>query len=386
MKNRRDIFILVALFFGLVLYAVLGPANNPESAVSSLPTTYAANDSGALALYRWLGQNGYAVQRLQFQEYRLDDKADVLFILDPQESFNRTEAREVLRWVEAGGTLIFVEDQVNLFGGAGQLLDELEVDVAFHEPLEGQPETIARAPLLQPLFDTPPVGEVEVNAGRILRSARADALPLVGLPDAIVLLAMPRGDGIVYVSSSAFPFSNAGLKKPENAALVLNLLRGVPAGATLLFDEYHHGYYSPPTLRSLVLSSPWGWALIYGVLVLIAYLIISGRRFGAPIPLREEVKLRSSAEYVDSMADLFQRGGKASFVLRHYHSSFKRRLARPFGISPGLDDEAFVRELARYRTVDQAQLHGLLTRMRKTQLGEEELLRLVAEADAMPTR
>jgi hypothetical protein len=73
-------------------------------------------------------------------------------------------------------------------------------------------------------------------------------------------------------------------------------------------------------------------------------------------------------------------------VLRHYHSSFKRRLARPFGISPGLDDEAFVRELARYRTVDQAQLHGLLTRMRKTQLGEEELLRLVAEADAMPTR
>jgi hypothetical protein len=386
MNNRRDIFILIALFCGLVLYAVLGPANNDEGAVSSLPTTYAANSSGALALYRWLGQNGYDAQRFQFQEYRLDDEAAVLFILDPQESFNRTEAREVLRWVEAGGTLIFAEDQVNLFGGAGQLLEELEVDVVFYEPAEGEPETIARAPVLQPLFANPPAGEVLVNASRILNSARPDALPLVGLPEATVLLVMPRGEGLVYVSSSAFPFTNAGLAEPQNAALVLNLLRGVPAGATILFDEYHHGYYSAPTLRSLVLSSPWGWALIYGMLVLAAYLTLTGRRFGAPIPLREETRLRSSAEYVDSMADLFQRGGKSAYVLRHYHTSFKRRLARPFGISPGLDDAAFVKELARYRDLDEAQLQGLLTRMRKTQLGEDELLRLVAEADAVPTR
>jgi hypothetical protein len=79
------------------------------------------------------------------------------------------------------------------------------------------------------------------------------------------------------------------------------------------------------------------------------------------------------------MADLFQRGGKRGFILQHYALMFKRRLARPYGINAMLDDEAFVSELARYREIDQAALRALLARLRREQVSEDELLRVVNE-------
>jgi hypothetical protein len=81
------------------------------------------------------------------------------------------------------------------------------------------------------------------------------------------------------------------------------------------------------------------------------------------------------------MADLFQRGGKRSYILQHYHTAFKRRLARPLGANPQLPDEEFVRELARYRDLDQPALLALLARLRSLRASEPDLLRSVAEAD-----
>jgi hypothetical protein len=204
-----------------------------------------------------------------------------------------------------------------------------------------------------------------------------------------VLLGLRHGAGYIYLSSASYPFTNEGLRDERHAALVLNLLRRVPEGGRILFDEYHHGFYEPPSLLGTIVSNAWGWGLLYALGIGAVYLLLSGRRFGRPVPLREETRRRSSAEYIESMADLFQRGGKRSFVLRHYHDSLKRHLARPYGISPHLDDAAFVRELARYRQLseeDQERLRTLLARMRREQIGEDELLRLIAEADAARSR
>jgi propanediol dehydratase small subunit len=101
------------------------------------------------------------------------------------------------------------------------------------------------------------------------------------------------------------------------------------------------------------------------------------------VPFREETARRSSAEYVENMADLYQRGRKRAFIVRHIHTSFKRHIARPFGINPHLDDEDFVTELARYREVDEQRLLALLKRMRRTDVSEDELLRIASERDAI---
>jgi hypothetical protein len=203
----------------------------------------------------------------------------------------------------------------------------------------------------------------------------------MGQGNAVIVAGLKHGAGYIYLSSATYPFTNEGLGDAENAALVLNMLRRVPSGGRIQFDEYHHGFFTPPSTGRLLLGNPWGWAAAYAVAVIAIYLILSGRRFGRPIPLKEEVARRSSAEYIESMADLFQRGGKRAYILRHYHNAFKRRLARKDGVNPQLDDAEFVRELARVRQVDEAQLTALLARLRNDKPSESDLVHTVGAAD-----
>jgi hypothetical protein len=235
-------------------------------------------------------------------------------------------------------------------------------------------------------LNDPPLREITLRTGRVLETARDDVAHLVGSGEHTALMGIQQGTGYIYVSSASFPFTNEGLREEQSAALLLNLLRRVPPGSRVLFDEYHHGFFTPPSLRSVILSNAWGWALIYLLAVLALYLLLTGRRFGQPVPLREELARRSSAEYVESMADMFQRGKKRGFVLRHYHTAFKRRLAKPYGINPRLEDELFVAELARYQPVDQTTLLALLQRLRQQHISEDDLLRVVHEADSAEIR
>ena len=83
------------------------------------------------------------------------------------------------------------------------------------------------------------------------------------------------------------------------------------------------------------------------------------------------------------MADLFQRGGKRGYILKHYHNAFKRALARKDGINPQLGDAEFARELSRARDIDEPALLALLARLRSAKASEAELVRAVSDADAM---
>ncbi|MBX0327885.1 DUF4350 domain-containing protein, partial [Oscillochloris sp. ZM17-4] len=206
---------------------------------------------------------------------------------------------------------------------------------------------------------------------------------LAGAEGAPVIAGLQRGAGYVYLSTTLRPFTNAGLADAGSAALVLGLLRRPPPGGRLIFDEYHHGFVREPSLGGLLLGSPWGWAVIYAGLVGAAYVVLSGRRFGRPAALREETARRSSAEYLESMAGLLRRGRKSGYLLAHYRAALKRRLARPYGISPGLDDDAFVAALAAARPVDAAALRGLLARMARPEVGEAEMLKIIAEGDRL---
>jgi hypothetical protein len=276
-----------------------------------------------------------------------------------------------------------VDDRNRLFSYVNEVLRELEVEVV---PYEGAGGAIERASPLQPVLNEPPFDEITLNTGRVLQFERADVAHLLGTDDGTVLLGIQQGRGYIFISSASRPFTNVGLRDEASAALVLNLLRRVPPDGRILFDEYHHGFFEPPSLRSTVFSNAWGWALLYSLVVLVLYLLLTGRRFGRPVPLAEESARRSSAEYVESMADLFQRGRQRQYVLQHYYTAFKRRLAKPYGINPRLEDERFVAELASYSTIDREKLLALLHRMQRQHVSEDELLRVVNEADTDWTR
>jgi hypothetical protein len=379
LKNRRDILIIVGLFIALILFIVLGPGRQPQPSDPARATTHSSAPEGALALYTWARAIGYDARRLEYRDFALDERDAALVILNPNQPINRAQSRVVLDWVAAGGTLVLADDGGGFFGPQNALLDDLRFDTAVYSSTQ----VIRQAAPAQPALDQPPTGRALLQTGRVLVPLRDDYVKLMGPPDAVVVAGVKVGGGYAYVSSAAYPFTNEGLRDPENAALALNMLRRVPAGGRVQFDEYHHGYFTPPSTTGILLGNPWGWGAAYAVTVLALYLLLGGRRFGRPIPLKEEVARRSSAEYVESMADLFQRGGKRGYILRHYYSALKRRLARKDGINPRLDDAEFARELARARHVDERELLALLARLRADRPSEADLVRAVADADAL---
>ena len=378
MSLRRDVLLIGGLFAALVLFIVFGPASQPPQPEAT-PTTHSSADLGAQALYEWTERMGYRPNRLEYREYAIDEQSDALLILNPSEVITLEEARTTLDWVEQGGTLILADDTSNILGASNALLSELKVESAVYTGTT----IIERAAPLQPALDQPPLNEPLVRAGRFLIPRRADYAALLGTPQHLLLAGIQHGSGYVYVSAASYPFTNEGLRDPQNARLVLNMLRRVPSSGGITFDELHHGYVRPPQPTVAVTSSPWGWAGLYALLVVALYLVLSGRRFGRPIPLREETQRRSSAEYVESMADLLQRGGKRAYILQHYHQQFKRRLARPYGISPQVEDSEFVAELTRFHPIDEPTLRGILARLRSSQPNEEQFVATIVEAERL---
>jgi hypothetical protein len=382
MKRWRDLLLIVVLFGILIAFTIYGPGSNQPDEWGQPGSTYSSGDEGALGLQRWLQELGYNAQRFEFTPWDLPDSAAALFVIAPdEEPFTDEQAAETLRWVRDGGTLILVEPFPPGVLNENKLLEQLGADVFTDDDATPRP----RAEAVQPLLTTPPVASVPVNTTSALELDRDDYVPLLRTPLGDSLVGVQEGDGYVYLAAVDYPFSNGGLREPGSAALILNLLRRVPPGATILFDEFHHGYNTPPTVRRIAFQQGWGWAVIYTIAIVTLYIVLTGRRFGRAVPLRADVQRRSSAEYVQSLATLLRRAGKGGYVAGHYRTELKRRLARPWGFVPPDDDAAFVRELQRVggATDDQAaRLLDLLGRFDRVR-SEDGLVQLVQQTDAL---
>lgn len=377
MTRIRDLLIIAGLFGVLIAFVVIGPGRTPPQA-PNIPSTYSSAPNGALAFYEWTRAMGYDARRLEYRPFEVTDDDAVLVMLSPSETISRAHARDILEWVERGGTLIFADDAPMVFSQSDALLDALQMRIT----VLTDTQIIERAPALQPVFDQPPVREIAARTRRTLTPQRNDYAPLFGAPGQVLIAGIRVGNGYAYISATTHPFTNGGLRDRQHAALVLNMLRRAPPGGRILFDEYHHGLTAPPSPTDGLLNTPWGWAGVYVATATALFLLLGGRRFGRPVPLREETARRSSAEYLDSMADLYQRGGKRRYMQQHFYADFKRRLAKPYGVNPQLEDREFVYQMARARSIDETALLALLAQLRATPSSDADLLRVVAAADA----
>jgi hypothetical protein len=374
-RISADLVVVVVLLAALAAFSAYTTARQAEEGAPDY-STHSTAARGAAALYLWLGDLGYRVERIENGPFRVADEARLLLVLAPPEPYSDVETRLLQNWLEEQGhTLVLVADG---WRGA-DLMEAFEVRTAL------EPDLPAVLTPTVPLLTSPPPGPVETGARSGLAPEGDEFVAHLQSGEAPVLLSRRWGEGRAILATSPAPFTNAGLRDPGSARLVYNLVASLRPGALVQFDEVHHGYraaVAENSLRAWLFRSPWGWAVLYAATVVLGWIVLRGRRFGRPVPLPERVALRPESEYVVSMAGLFRRAGRRSFAMRHHHDQLKRGLARPWRLNPDLPDRAFVAELARVRDdLDAAALRDLLARLSGERVSEGELVRLVGEVD-----
>jgi hypothetical protein len=377
LAGYRWIIAIAASLLLLGLISVI--AYDPEPGEDTGPALRTASNwpSGARALLIWLSDLGYQPETIAFRQFSIDPATRVLFVFQPTHEFAAGDINEIQRWVDGGGVLIVASDHPNA------LMDAYEASVV-RQPLASQ-----RATPLQPVFAQPPVETAQVSGAAWLELHDPEWVALLA-PDAEpahpVLATRAAGAGTVFALSDPFVFSNEAIGEADNAAVILNLLAGIPRGSVVAFDEYHQGLTEHGTLTARITREPWGWAIMYVSLLIPIYLALSGRRFGRATPRSRIAALRSRAEYVATMGAMLRRGNHHDWVRRQYAVQVKRTLGARYGVRADQPAREFVAAVAE-RGGDVETLGPLLERLETPYpVSEQEAVALMRETDMAQKR
>lgn len=160
----------------------------------------------------------------------------------------------------------------------------------------------------------------------------AQNAPVVHLAnkDKTLLVDFPYGLGKIVYLSDPYLVSNAGISLVDNAQLAINAV-AAPAGGSIAFDEYHHGYGANENrLLAYFAGTPVAAIFVQIILLIGVVLFTQSRRFARPLPVSEPNRL-SKLEYVSAMAELQQRTRAYDLAMENIYSEFRRSMARFVG-------------------------------------------------------
>lgn len=377
-RPSRETLLALGLLLLLIAVTVLAAlAESREQAHLPDLATFSSQPEGARALRLWLEEEGYDIREPESSTFEIPLATDLALVLEPDPPGIAEEEWAVLdEWVEDGGTLVFIGEGFGTAFSASHY--ELEID---YERPEGEITFAA------PWLGSPPFSAGAVRPRASLSGPRDDHVTLVASGEKPLLLAFPRGEGLVVFGTLTYPLSNAGLKVGDNPALALNIASLAGEGGAIWFDEWHHGVRGSTEagggLGQWLRRTPAGRALLYSAAVLFVALVLSGRRFGRPVPLSRPGRRRAPLEHIVAVANLSRRAGHRQAVLRQYHGQLKRELGRRYRLNPTLPDDEYVAELARFRPdLDTAALARLLGRLQTADVSEGEMVTLAQQAAA----
>lgn len=379
MTEGRDRWLAVGL---LLLLLVLTIAAAARQSGGDGPPDYsiaASGPEGARALRLWLEGLGYEVEAQVPAAFEVPPGIRVSLLLEPSQVVSSAEWEVLDGWVEGGGTLIVAGSR---FASAAAFLH-----YGYRLAVLGESEA-ASAQL--PLLRSPALTESPQVRPRVyLTSDEGEDLPILAAGSRPLLVRLERGAGQVLLSASAYPFTNAGLKEPGNAALVLSLISTAPAAGPVWFDDWHHGLRAAQASivgpGSWLRYTPAGRSIAFVAAVLFLALALRGRRFGRPEPLPGLVTRRGPSHYITAIANLGRRARHRQAVLEQYRLALKRSLGRRFHLDPMLPDGDYARLLALMDPrVDPERLGSLLGQLRRTEVSERELVELAAAASRFP--
>lgn len=375
-RNARAILLVGGLFVVLValnFVFFVDTRATEEDELTGDRSSYRSTPYGTLAFYTLLKEGRYNMTRFEkpFTELK-DREPGTLIVIAPPAAHNpdEDEFAALSKWVEAGGLLIIIDRKIHVPVGDAEVHTEDAESKTAVRPL--QPTTLTRG--------VQRVGLSE-HATRVRVDSRS-ATYHIGDDQAAVLADAQVGKGRVVLLTDQFVVANNGISQADNVILALNLLEGRPAGP-VAFDEYHHGYGASSAgggLMSYFQGTPVPWMVAQAGLVAVLVVYSYGRRFGRPIPLRQE-RRTTNLEFVSSMANITRLAEASDLAMENIYSEFRKRLCRFSGVPPKIENARLAAAAARRSRVDERELTALLSRCEEIARGEEvsepELLKLV---------
>jgi len=384
-NNLRLLIIILVAIIIVSLLALL-PNTPPQ-----LPQDN-ADTSEIILLRDWLEGIGFQTRDLATTPLDIGN-ARVVFVLGSKTGITTNDSRTLRTWVRQGNTLIVaglpavVNPVMSAFGG-----------ITVSSAVIGS-ETVVQA---GPTLKLPPVDIATIRASYRITSTRTDLVVHYYVQNSPAVISFPEGNGTVWVLSTYYPFTNAGLsqsrsnsserKDRPNAELVLNMLAGVPSGAMLAFDETVGTLVTTSgsgsqterqeSLLDSLLKSPAGWALILTVVLTITFLSLRGRRFGKAVPLPDDRLRREPVEYIQAIANLLRRARQRAEVQKHYSAQIRRLLSERYSIDPKMGTTDLLRTVsARDPHLNVDLLRDILNRLAVRRLGEEAMVKLASDVD-----
>lgn len=366
MRSRLLPALALALFGGAVALAILTAGTSDDTGIARSASSYDDGPGGTSVLRRYLEANGLRTTSLQSDRFAIPDGVGTVLLLGATDPITRADIAALRAHVRAGGVLVIASD---LGLGERELLEAFGVRRAGPSVRPGEHEVASIA------LAAPAARRMFVDVGIALDPGPA-GIALVADRGGAVVAQVREGLGTVYAVGTLAPFLNGSIGSADNGRLALALAGAAPAKA-VAFDEYHHGLRAgPDALAVLTGSWPGRSLLLVGALVL-AYLVLSGRRLGPPLPLDPRPP-RSSLEFVRSFAGLVRRSGRREIARGRLRDELRSGLAAQCGLDPATPAEQVFDTLARRdpaRASRARSLHAALGGPAR----DEQLLRIVAE-------
>ncbi len=359
MKQRNTVYIrgLLVVLAVVVLLVFTNHSARREHHDTWLPSSYNPVGAGSMALFNTLHDLRWPVERWREPLSRLDTYGhDNVLVLTrsragtPPVYFSDQENQLLLDWTRQGNTLVLLgaldkwDDTRDLLRAIGYGVPDKTPSVTdLWNAFESQPEQA---------IEIPPAPGSGVTGTLVLPKTAplpyltpANARILYEKDNDLFLVTSPLGNGHVIYAASDRLLSNAWLSRGNNLAIVLSLLE--PGGHPprhLFFEESHHGFSAVYAMVHLLDQPGLRFAAMLALLGALAFFASALVRFGPILPLHS-AQGRSTLEFVDSIADLYQRADLRNDTMKFLFAETHQQLLHRLNLPPAAPHELIATRL-----------------------------------------
>jgi hypothetical protein len=360
MKGRGWVALGVMALLVFVLVVLRG-SGSPGGSPDHASTSDATDGTSVLRAYATeLGHPSGSVEG----DFSLSASPGLLFVFTPRTTngFSGDEAQQLNTWMQAGGVVVYAAEagdpQLDTQFGLHRSATAVSAKVRATAPILGGVEAVVGGDAARAFVPT-------ASQVPLFRNAAGDVL---GVREAV-------GQGQLLALTDPLVLCNGFLGKPDNGRFAADLMAMTPAGGRVWFDEFHHGAAATSSPATAWMTTPWGLALVWAVVVVFTGLALRGRAFGPMIPLRSRAD-RSTAEYAVAVGSLLHRTGARQVTLETLLSATRRAVAQRVGLGGDVPSDRINAAIAQRAPAAAAELSAAERELGLASVSEAEVLKL----------